>query len=477
MQTTLLITIGVYLLMLPVVGLLARRMAREETLRDFYLAGGGLSLLPLFFTLYATQYSGNTLFGFAGNAYREGPVMLFSAAGMALVIGFYHLFARPLQRMAHEHGFVTPADFLRHRFNSGGLVNLVNLLLVATLASYILTNFKAVGLLAERLTDGQLPMLYAVTGLAVVMAFYESLGGMRSVVMTDIIQGGLLLAGCAGVFAATVAMLGGPAEITEAASAHPAASGGMSGGQWVKGLSVMLLLGAGLAMYPHAIQRIYAARNWPTLRAGFRFMLAAPLITTVPIILSAMAARRLLPGMEAAQADQTIPQLLLLLATEFPALKFLLALFMAAAVAAIMSTIDSALLSLGAIFTQDVFRPMAPQTSQARLTRIGKAMSWVLMLFMAALATVLPQSIWSLIVIKLEVMCQILPAVILGARSKRLTARPVIAGILAGCAATVLLKWVIEIDLGGLHAGTAGLALNIATVALFGWLEGRGEKS
>ena len=43
-------------------------------------------------------------------------------------------------------------------------------------------------------------MLYAVLGFAIVMAFYESLGGMRSVVMTDVIQGALLLIGswCAG---------------------------------------------------------------------------------------------------------------------------------------------------------------------------------------------------------------------------------------------------------------------------------------
>lgn len=56
MQSTLLIIIGVYLLMLPVIGLLGRRMSKEETLKDFYLAGGGLSVVPLFFTLYATQY-------------------------------------------------------------------------------------------------------------------------------------------------------------------------------------------------------------------------------------------------------------------------------------------------------------------------------------------------------------------------------------------------------------------------------------
>lgn len=473
MQTTLLLTISIYLLMLPVIGLIGRRMAREQTLRDFYLAGGGLSVLPLFFTLYATQYSGNTMFGFAGNAYREGPVMFFSAAGMALVIASYWLFARPLQQRAHEHKFVTPADFLRHRYHSAWLVRLVNLVLVATLAGYILTNFKAVGLLAERLTDGQLPMVYAVLGLAIVMAFYESLGGMRSVVMTDVIQGALLLIGCLGVLAATVAVLGGPGELAAAVQTHPGNEQGMTDRQWTRGFSVMLLFGVGVAMYPHAIQRIYAAKNWSALRGSFRFMFIAPLITTVPIILSAMAARQLVPGMENAEADQVIPRLLILLIAEFPVLKILLALFMAAAVAAIMSTIDSALLSLGSIFTQDVFRPHAPDTSQATLTLIGKGLSWVLMLMMAGLATVLPQSIWSLTVIKLEMMCQVLPVIVLGIHTQKLSARPLVAGLLVGCAATLVLKWGVDVDLAGWHAGIVGLGLNIATIAVFALVEKR----
>ena len=55
-------------------------------------------------------------------------------------------------------------------------------------------------------------MLYAVLGLAIVMAFY-GLGGMRSVVMTDVIQGALLLIGCLGVLVATIATLGGTGEL------------------------------------------------------------------------------------------------------------------------------------------------------------------------------------------------------------------------------------------------------------------------
>ena len=472
MQSTLLIIIiGLYLLMLPVIGIIGRRMSQERTLRDFYLAGGGLTALPLFFTLYATQYSGNTLFGFAGNAYREGPVIFFAALGMAMAIASYLLFARPLQDRAHKHNYVTPADFVRHRYNSAWLVRLVNILLVATLASYILTNFKAVGLLAERLTDGELPMLYAVLGLAIVMAFYESLGGMRSVVMTDVIQGALLLIGCLGVLVATIATLGGTGELLTAVSSHPENAQGFTERQWTRGISVMLLFGTGVAMYPHAIQRIYAAKSWVALSRSFRFMFFAPLLTTVPIILTAMAGYQLVPGMADAEADQIIPRLLFLLMDEFPILKILLALFMAAAIAAIMSTIDSALLSLGSIFTQDVFRPLAPETSQATLTKIGKGLSWGLMLMMAVLATILPQSIWILMVIKLEIMCQILPVIVLGVHTQNLSARPLIAGVLVGCVATYMLRWGIDVDLGGWHAGIFGLGLNIATIGLFSLFE------
>ena len=184
-----------------------------------------------------------------------------------------------------------------------------------------------------------------------------------------------------------------------------------------------------------------------------------------------MAGYQLVPSMADAEADHIIPRLLFLLMDEVPILKILLALFMAAAIAAIMSTIDSALLSLGSIFTQDVFRPLAPETSQATLTKIGKGLSWGLMLMMAVLATILPQSIWILMVIKLEIMCQILPVFVLGVHTQNLSARPLIAGVLVGCVATYLLRWGIDVDLGGWHAGIVGLGLNIATIGLFSLFE------
>ena len=63
---------SVYLFSLIGIGLAGRLARKENTLADFYLAGRGMGVFVLFLTLYATQYSGNTMIGFAGKAYRGG---------------------------------------------------------------------------------------------------------------------------------------------------------------------------------------------------------------------------------------------------------------------------------------------------------------------------------------------------------------------------------------------------------------------
>ena len=58
--------IAIYLLSLIGIGYCSMRARRENSLKDFYLAGSGVGFLVLVLTLYATQYSGNTLFAFTG---------------------------------------------------------------------------------------------------------------------------------------------------------------------------------------------------------------------------------------------------------------------------------------------------------------------------------------------------------------------------------------------------------------------------
>ncbi|NQZ12545.1 MAG: hypothetical protein HRT35_35780, partial [Algicola sp.] len=72
----------VYLASLLVIGWLANRSRTDNSLKDFYLAGSSLGFISLFFTLYATQYSGNTLLALPGKAYRSG----FSSLGVMFAV-------------------------------------------------------------------------------------------------------------------------------------------------------------------------------------------------------------------------------------------------------------------------------------------------------------------------------------------------------------------------------------------------------
>ena len=95
-----LMVVGLYLVSMIGVGWIARKKRQSDSMADFYLAGRSLGLAVLFLTLYATQYSGNTLFGYTGKTYRIGFEWTASVVFMFSVIVGYMLFAPRLVLLA-----------------------------------------------------------------------------------------------------------------------------------------------------------------------------------------------------------------------------------------------------------------------------------------------------------------------------------------------------------------------------------------
>ena len=103
-----LIAVGLYLVSMIGVGWIARTRRQSNSMADFYLAGRSMGLAVLFLTLYATQYSGNTLFGYTGKTYRIGFEWTASVLFMFSIIVGYMLFAPRLVALARKEGFITP---------------------------------------------------------------------------------------------------------------------------------------------------------------------------------------------------------------------------------------------------------------------------------------------------------------------------------------------------------------------------------
>ena len=467
------IFMGLYLFSLIGVGLVGRLARKEDSLSDFYLAGRGMGVFVLFLTLYATQYSGNTMIGFSGRAYRQGFTTLVAVTFMCAIIGLYLIYAPRLYRLSQKHNYITLGEFVQHRFRSNALTLAVTIIALIALGNYILTNLKAIGFIVVTATGGQVSFVQGIIFLSIIMVIYETLGGMRSVAWTDMIQGILLLLGVVLIYITIQIQYGGLSTASVQLQAiHPEF---LQSPDWAGKrlwLSTIIVVALGISVYPHAIQRIYSARDEGTLRRSFQLMVFMPFVTTFFMVVVGVVGAAQITGLNSQGSEQISMLLLNDLAQQIPAISWLLVIFLSAAVAAIMSTVDSALLAISSLVTQDLYRIMRPDASQTHLTKVGKIISWLVMAVAVFLAIQLPQTIWQLFQIKLELLCQIAPAIYLGVHVKSISSKSIFMGLLTGTALALFImmgNWVglsIPSKPWGMHAGLWGLTINCITIFL-----------
>jgi len=474
----------VYLLSLLILGWYGYRARRENTLKDFYLAGQGFGLLVLFLTLYATQYSGNTLFGYTGKTYRIGYVWIMSVHFMTAIIVCYLLFAPRLYQRAKQYGYITPVDYLNDRFGSRLLNMIAVIIMIVVVSNYLLAQLMAMGRAMQGLSSANPAQAYifGVILLTSIMVIYGTLGGMRAVAWTDAIQGLVLMVG----FCALLYLLADQYGPLSKATQHLITSADANVADKIKPpdanrvrewISYIILVGFGAALYPQAIQRIYAARSAKTLRYSLAVMAFVPLTTAFIAVITGIYALAWLPGLEGASSDQVLTRILVGVQQGSQVGYVLVVVLFAAILAALMSTADSALLSVSSMLSKDVYGTFInPDADQQTLTRMGKLFSWALIIFLVWLAIALSDkvSLLRLLDRKFDLLIQLAPAFMLGIHWQGLKAMPVVAGLVAGvfCSLTLAFAGFDFVEGGkiyGFHPGLFGLSINLL-IAIMGSL-------
>jgi SSS family solute:Na+ symporter len=470
--------IALYLLSLVWIGWLGRQAREENSMRDHFIGGSGVGFFVLLLTLYATQYSGNTILGFSGKASRVGFSWLASVHFMTAIVITYLILAPKLFTLAKRHVFITPTDFLAHRFEHRGLNLLATLIMVAALLNFYLAQLTAMGRAVEGLTT--LPpdtaFAWGVGVLAAVMLLYETLGGFRAVAWTDVIQGGILAIGFVVLMALIFVEYGSlEASTMKLAQAAPAKVLPPKAAEARSWLSYILLLGVGAALYPQAIQRIYAARSAPALRRSLAVMAFMPLTTALIAVLAGVTAAANLSGELSGASTDAVLGVMMRHVQEQSTLGYsLVVLIFAAVLGAIMSTADSSLLSLSSMITKDLYAGFVnPQAGQESLTRLGKWTSTGIVFAMASLAVYMNNSgvkftLVELLEMKFDMLLQIAPAFLIGLHWKGLKSGPVFAGMLAGLLFALSFFWVDDkgggfmawLKTSGFHPGIYALSLN-----------------
>ena len=464
----------IYLLSLIAIGAIAYRARREDSLRDFYLAGHGIGFIALLLTLYSTQYSGNTLFGFTGKTYRIGFSWGMCIHFMTAIVVVYLCFAPRLHELSKRHHFITPVDYLSYRFQDAWLSLVASIVMIVAISNYLLAQLMAMGRAFEGLSqsDPERAYLAGVIVLALIIVVYETMGGFRAVAWTDVIQGSVLLVGFT-ILLVMVRREFGPISdaVATLRASDPAKVAPPSTVRSLEWLSYVVLVGLGGALYPQSIQRIYAARSARVLRRSLQLMAFLPLTTTLVAVIVGIYGAANFPGLPVEKSDTILTVVCGHIQQQSLFGYWLVVVLFSVVLAAIMSTADSVLLSISSMITKDIYAAhFRRRHSDARdLTRFGKRCSWTLMFVLVLAAIRLKDTtLVTLLDRKFDLLVQLSPAFILSIYWREMPARGTRWGLFAGVAVALGLSLLGFAKIAGVHAGLFGLAVNLAVIAAVG---------
>jgi SSS family solute:Na+ symporter len=183
-------------------------------------------------------------------------------------------------------------------------------------------------------------------------------------------------------------------------------------------------------MFPQLFQRFYTARDEKALQ---RTMLLYPLICTVvfamPVLLGVLG-RLDFPGLHGKEADAIVPMLMTTIGGDFMG-----ALVLTAGLAALMSTMDSQLLTLSSIFTRDVYPFFAKGKTGS--STVGRIFVCCLAAAGYAMAVNPPGSILKIATQTFTGLAVLFPTIFCGLYLERPRPAAAAASILAGEAAMV----------------------------------------
>jgi len=376
-------TVFVYLLLILSLGFV---FGRNQSRSEFFLAGGSMGWLPVGLSVMATLFSSNSFVFYPsaafGDSLRIGLSLIAFALMTPVVIWvFIPVYARLNVETAYE--------YLEKRFHVSVRV-LASGLFVLLRIGWIASATYAASLVVSSVAG--IPQTAVIVGLGAASIGYTMLGGLRAVMWTDVVQ--------FVVFAATILVTLGLILMQGDSSPGEIVQGYFAGreglivdftpsmtlpyGSWVILFGVFLEALSAFGVDQVAVQRYLSARSERTSQWGAALNLAAMWIvipgllmigvglfgyfTQHPTELGQGTLAEIL-ARDPAISDRAMPEFVRL---HFP--PGLAGLFLAALMAAIMSSVDSGIHSVTTALVVDfrdrLFPRLRPKDARGELRSI-----------------------------------------------------------------------------------------------------------
>ena len=423
-----------YLGIMAFIGWYAGR--KTNSIGDFFVLSGKAGVVVSGIAYFSTQFSMGTFLGTPGTIYGVGyagmaisvPGAVFCMILPALLIG------RKLITLGHKYGFLTMADYLTDRYHSKNMSGVLGVMMLFFLVPMMGAQIIGAGVIVHVFTG--LPEWVGVVGMGIIVILYCMTGGMKGAMMTDVIQGSLMIATAVVTFIVSVVMGGGFSNINhtlqsmnEAYLTFPGANGYMP---WTYYVSNIVLWSFFTMGQPHLFTKFFAMKDHKTMFKAILLGTAGMFFSATLIEWAGVNGIASIQNIE--KADQIIPMIL-----QRGMNPFLASIFIAGIVAAGMSTIDGILVTTTGAVTRDIYQKIINKdATDENVMKLSKVVTVIIGIIVICFGVFQPGSIFEINLFAFSGMAIFVVPILFGIYWKKATAKGAIASVIVGIISLLL---------------------------------------
>ena len=456
--------LAIYLGIMAFIGWYASR--KTKNIGDFFVLSGKAGVIVSGIAYFSTQFSMGTFLGTPGTIFGVGyagmaisvPGAVFCMILPALLIG------RKLVTLGHEYGFLTMADYLTDRYHSRSMSGVLGVMMLFFLIPMMGAQIIGAGVIVHVFTG--LPEWVGVVGMGVIVILYCMSGGMKGAMMTDVIQGSLMIGTAVVTFIVSVVMGGGFDNINstlqnmnESYLTFPGANGYMPWAYYVSNIVLWSFFTMG---QPHLFTKFFTMKDHKTMFKAILLGTGGMFVSATLIEWAGVNGIASIQNIE--KADQIVPMIL-----QRGLNPFLASLFIAGIVAAGMSTIDGILVTTTGAVTRDIYQKIVnKKATDESIMKLSKVVTVLIGLVVILFGVFQPGSIFEINLFAFSGMAVFVVPILFGMYWKESTAPGAIAAVAVGVIALLSFTLVPEVkELAlGFHALFPATILGAVTMVI-----------
>lgn len=376
MHTDIIIPLVLYLVFVfAISGYAYLKRKQSDQFTDYFIGNRTMGGFLLAMTLAATYISASSFIGGPGAAYKFGlGWVLLSMIQVPTVLLSLGILGKKFAILARKYNAITLSDMLYAHYKNRLIIWLASIAIVVAFIGAMTVQFIGGARLLE--SSVGIPYNYGLLIFGIGTVVYTAFGGFRAGILNDAFQGMVMLIGAILLLAAIIYAGGGVNHMMETIRHIDPALMTPQGPDNFMDFPFMasfwILVCFGVVGLPHTAVRCMAYKDSQAVHRGIIFGTIIVTVIMFTMHLSGALGRAILPDLSI--PDQVVPNLIV---TVLPPV--MAGIFLAAPLAAIMSTINAQLLQVSSVLIKDLFLSIKPEAKKndKALTRASVLITFI----------------------------------------------------------------------------------------------------